>query len=362
MRYKSLLKSTYPQNNTYVRSYHNEVYIESTQALLLGLYPPGTGSIILSSNPEKIKPPIYVRKLNETQKKLDFAALPDFQRVISMDVTGTLRDSMNRPHENCQSYKNEEKHLSDDIDDLEIKYESFYRDIVDYVHPPDGKSWSSELCYKLNTDLLSAVNNGENPSFANDLEIAKKLSECARDYCLYNLLGGELRPKLMSFSIIDGIRTQFNQAKNHYNGYKLSIYVMTDLHILSILKFFDFDIERVPVHASSLMIELYNDSSIKGADKYRVQISYNNKTFKLQNDLEYSENFLQYINDYTYENKTAYLRACHRIPSILYDRSFYSALSILLLMLFLTIWGTSWFIILTGDKPNNEAEEITLNY
>eukprot|EP00826_Nyctotherus_ovalis_P065763 TRINITY_DN9675_c0_g1_i4.p1 TRINITY_DN9675_c0_g1~~TRINITY_DN9675_c0_g1_i4.p1 ORF type:complete len:276 (-),score=49.88 TRINITY_DN9675_c0_g1_i4:16-843(-) len=172
-RYKHLLTDTYPPFQVHVITTGDSSTVESAQAFLIGFYPPGTGSLLINAQREKIRPPIKVRNLEKLQKELGYAALPRLQRVIPTRQMSEVNDSYFKPHESCEAFTEEEKKLADELDDLDIRFHNFYNNLKGFGGLFNDINWNTEYCYKLKDTIQALKWNGHtwNINLTSDLSL-----------------------------------------------------------------------------------------------------------------------------------------------------------------------------------------------
>lgn len=364
-QYKDLLTDVYPPFQVHAVSTGDGSAVESAQAFLIGFCPPGTGSLLLSPQREKVRPPIKVRGLEQLQKELGFAALPRLQRVIATRQMSEVNDSYFKPHENCAAFKEEEKKLADELDDLDIRFRNFYNSLKEYEGLPSEINWNTEYCYKLQDTIQALKWNGHTWKVKLTPDSEKLLEACALADVYRRLLGGRLRPRLMTHFLLDGVKTQFEQATNGTaDARKVTLYFLSDLHILAVFKVFGWESDEVVPFAASLILELYYNNSKETEEKkrYIVRAKYNGVELYFNRSWAFASDVIAFISQATFKTEAEYFKAC-TIPVVTnFDREYYVSISVLMWMFFIAIWGTSWYLTLSEKKAPVQPEEAVINY
>jgi len=361
-RYKDLITDPYPPSKVFVSCSGANATYESAQAFLLGLFPPGTGSLLINNRRDEIKPPISVKDLKKIQDELGYVALPHIQRIIPIHSTNTTDDTYYSPHLACKGFENEEESLKDELDDLNIKYKDFLKKFADDDPRMQEFDLTTEHCYKIQDTLQALKWNGFNATTFRSVK-PETLEECALADVFKRFLGGSIRIKLMTYYLLSTMRHQFEQVMNNTKDAKnMSLFFLTDLHILAVFKLFDWHTNKVVPFAGQLIFELYRDEDEKEEEMFIMKAKYNETELKFTRTSEYASEIFTFIERNTFISRTEFEQACRQPIHKDYDEEFYVSISILLWLFLIGLWGVSWFIVLSEDKPIIEPEEAIINY
>jgi len=93
------ISEKYVRNEVYARATDKDRTLQSAQSFLMGLYPPGTGSLTADNSEEWYSDlyPGYHVEFNDKKE----AALPNFQTVIPIHTTEKKNDLLLHQYKNC---------------------------------------------------------------------------------------------------------------------------------------------------------------------------------------------------------------------------------------------------------------------
>eukprot|EP00826_Nyctotherus_ovalis_P014004 TRINITY_DN13860_c0_g2_i3.p1 TRINITY_DN13860_c0_g2~~TRINITY_DN13860_c0_g2_i3.p1 ORF type:complete len:318 (+),score=91.94 TRINITY_DN13860_c0_g2_i3:70-1023(+) len=297
--------------------------------------------------------PVRVGRIEEIRKELLDAALPNYGKVATIHTMMEANDYLYEASSVCPAYAKSVSEFQSDINSLETRYKPFIATLRSELKGRFHHNvWDTEVCLMLYDNIRVVLGNGYRLNINLTAPTMETLQQCYFDHFMQHFLGGFLRPKLMAHKMLQEIGWQLSSSmKDSSAGKKMGIYLISDSHIMSVYKLFEWELKTVVPFASALIFELYKDE--KSRSGYRLKVIYNDKEVKLTNSD--AVDFLKAINEKTYKDDEEFMRACMKVPpgGKKPDMGFYTMVSIGIFLLLALLWGISWFMVLSKRKANS---------
>ncbi len=360
-----LLSMKYNPKQIVVRSSGINRTIESAQSLLAGLYQPGTGPSMDLRQLETALPPIHVENLEEIQRELRDSALPYYMRTIPVHTSTAVNDYLFSPHTECDTVAEDEEDYEDEFAEINKRYTDFYSKLKNKY----GLDVDSTLdVYKLYDNIVSAQGNAVKLNINLDSEDLAKLREIANVENLQIFPRSDLKVKLLSHVLLSDIRKHFTRAvtdqaedaTSAQDRLRMALFQISDAHILALNRLFPLKLNSTVVFASILLFELHKVTDNSGNVQYRIKAIYNGQEVDLGKLRRYEE-FMAHLEDNTYEDDEDFKKNCFEgYDAPPFDRDTYVAITVILFIIFLLIWGSNWFILTRKEKESTTENSESL--
>jgi len=363
IRQNKVLSVKYNPNQIIARASGINRTIESAQSLLMGLYPPGTGPALSPEEIEAAVPPIKVEHLEEIQAELREAALPFYARTIPLRTATAVFDYIFAPHLECDTIAEDEEQYADEFKKIDEKYNDYYpllksrynltvKDTVDV--------------YKLYDNVAAALGNAIKLKINFTEEDLETLEAITVDENINVFVKSELKVKLLCHMILYDLRRHLmrvvEEDKNnvpHDQRLRFALFHVSDAHIMALSKILPITIDTYIKFASSLIFELHKITDHQKNVQYHIKVFYNTQEQDFsKNDLYKYEKFVEYIKENAFEDDEDFLDNCFSEHNpVDYDKEEFTAITVILFIVFLLIWGANWWAL--TRKPKEEEPTTT---
>ena len=357
MNLNVLLNPRYKHRQIVVRTSGANRTIESVQSFLAGLYEPGLGPSLTFDQIENASPPIAVENLDRIRQELRSSALPYHAQRFAIHTSNAEHDYLFSPHSECEGVAEDEKSFKSEFAKIDKKYKDFLNKL--------NQSYQLEVncaddAYKLYDNIVCAQRNNINltKKFSDyELEMLKNISfECNTKI----FPRSDLKVKLLVYVIFADMIKHFTNAKNNKDGkLKMAVFQVSDTHILAINKLMPLNLKESVSFASSLVFELHRRVDDTSSEQFIVEAYYNGERVNFEEKgLQKYEQFERLLKDNTYESEDLFMEACHGNTNG-YDRDVYMALTVVLFITFIGLWGSNWFILTRKPKDTTTASTLS---
>ena len=310
-RYSKLIKSITHHNQIYIRSSGLERTIESAQAFSLGLLQNTKCKSLSGKQSKAALPPINVQGLDDLTRKLGNEPYPHCQMSPPTHSGYAVIDYAFSPHMFCNSFAEDEKLLTQALEELDMKYATLYEKIneilPEHMRPKD---WNADLCYRLDDNMYVVETSGTKLLLEMDDETRSLVKICSFESTYHGYMRSQLKNKLVAHVVLEELTKSFKMKDER----KLTVLSLSDVHILSLLKIFQWrDIAHIP-YASSLIFEVYNTTNSKGKSSLRVEALYNDKRLELRNGLSDYKKFIRFVESSKLKDYDDFMKNCRVDP------------------------------------------------
>lgn len=347
-----------------VRSSGTNRTIESVQSLLSGLFQPGLGLSLSNQEIPNVSPPIAVKDIQKIRQELRDAALPYYMSPIPVHTTPGIADYLFSPHTECTTaIKADEKQYTKEFSKLSDKYSDFYKNLAKY----NLSVANIEDVYMLYDNILAARGNAVDINIKLTPEDNEMLHTVSYEENMKHFPRSEVKVKLLTHVILSDVRKHFIRAVEDdvkkvpkEKSLRMAILQISDCHILALSKLLPIKLlDNIPF-AASVIFELHKQTDTYGNVFYRVKSMYNGKPFDLtEQGLDKFEAFRDYLGQHVYSGDAEFKEVCYGSPADTFDRETYMAITVILLMSFVFLWGANWFLLTRKTEKKSEEEVYT---
>lgn len=356
-----LVGTEYKANEVVVRSSGYNRTIESAQAVLSGLYTAGLGPVLSPEQMMYVAPPIAVKDLDAIRKELREAAMPAYQRPVPVHTTNAVHDYIFSPHTECDTFKHEETKLKKDLPNFDDTYSALYANLSKELPTHKDTKWTIDKCYNLGDNVLSAIGNGVPVALTKETVVG--LAKCSFNDTYNKFLVSPMKVKLLTHAILSDTMKYFAAAVARHSGApeivgpNMAIFQVSDVHILALHKALGWEADEVVPFAGFLVLELHMITDKFGVSSFEVRGYYNGKEMAMKDGLKYYAMFRSYVAKNTFKDDKDYMKHCLIDRSTGWDRETYFAISIVMVIACIALWGSNWFLLTRKNEEKKEEHE-----
>ncbi len=268
------------------------------------------------------------------------------------------------PHTECTTaIKADEKQYTKEFSKLSDKYSDFYKNLAKY----NLSVANIEDVYMLYDNILAARGNAVDINIKLTPEDNEMLHTVSYEENMKHFPRSEVKVKLLTHVILSDVRKHFIRAVEDdvkkvpkEKSLRMAILQISDCHILALSKLLPIKLlDNIPF-AASVIFELHKQTDTYGNVFYRVKSMYNGKPFDLtEQGLDKFEAFRDYLGQHVYSGDAEFKEVCYGSPADTFDRETYMAITVILLMSFVFLWGANWFLLTRKTEKKSEEEVYT---